>query len=94
VGIPNAIVTRPCEDEQWLPHPHGMPTLSCPLSVSDTALLSPYLLAWGKHTRELNSLLSPPSGGRPPSMMCYVRLRRQDFPVGPPPLWSVSPAEE
>lgn len=35
--------------------------------------------------RGFNSLLSPPSGGRPLRMMCYVRLRRQDFLVGPPP---------
>lgn len=62
----------------WHAHSTLVPCLSVP------TFLSHYLLAWGKHMRELNSLLSPPSGGRPLRMMCYVRLRRQDFLVGPP----------
>lgn len=55
------IVTGPCEDEEWLPTSMAWPRLLLPLVCQCSYSPAPTSL----HIRGLNSLLSPPYGGRP-----------------------------
>lgn len=75
--------TKCCD--QWLPILTACPLYPVPC-LSVLLLFCPPTSLPGESTRENQTpFFLPASGGRPQSMMCYLRLRRQDFLVGPPP---------